>query len=79
MDLDVESLRTLFAVLDHGGMTPAAQRLDLSQSAASRHLKQLSATGYLIERRCSGAKCYSLNRERVQDTMRAVEAFLLCD
>jgi DNA-binding transcriptional ArsR family regulator len=55
------------------------ERLDLSQSAASRHLKQLSATGYLIERRCSGAKCYSLNRERVQDTMRAVEAFLLCD
>jgi DNA-binding transcriptional ArsR family regulator len=54
-------------------------RLDLSQSAASRHLKQLSATGYLIERRCSGAKCYSLNQERVQDTMRAVEAFLLCD
>jgi DNA-binding transcriptional ArsR family regulator len=54
-------------------------RLELSQSAASRHLKQLSATGYLIERRCSGAKCYSLNEERVQDTLRAVSAFLLCD
>lgn len=54
-------------------------QLELSQSAASRHLKQLSATGYLLERRCSGAKCYSLNKERVQDTMRAVEAFLLCD
>lgn len=55
------------------------ETMDLSQSAASRHLKQLSATGYLIERRCSGAKCYSLNKDRVQDTMRAVEAFLLCD
>ena len=55
------------------------EHLDLSQSAASRHLKQLSATGYLIERRCSGAKCYSLNKDRVQDTMRAVEAFLLCE
>jgi len=55
------------------------EQLELSQSAASRHLNQLSATGYLIERRCSGAKCYSLNTERVQDTMRAVEAFLLCD
>lgn len=55
------------------------EHLDLSQSAASRHLKQLSATGYLIERRCSGAKCYSLNRDRVHDTMRAVEAFLLCE
>lgn len=55
------------------------ERLGLSQSAASRHLKQLSATGYLTERRCSGAKCYTLNKERIQDTMRAVEAFLLCD
>jgi len=54
-------------------------KLDLSQSAASRHLKQLSATGYLTERRCSGAKCYALNEERVQDTLRAVAAFLLCE
>jgi DNA-binding transcriptional ArsR family regulator len=54
-------------------------RLELSQSATSRHLKQLSATGYLIERRCSGAKCYTLNEERIQDTLRAVAAFLLCD
>jgi len=54
-------------------------RLDLSQSAASRHLKQLSATGYLVERRCSGAKCYALNTERIQDTLQAVAAFLLCD
>ncbi len=54
-------------------------KLELSQSAASRHLKQLSATGYLIERRCSGAKCYALNEERVQDTLRAVAAFLLCE
>jgi DNA-binding transcriptional ArsR family regulator len=55
------------------------EKLELSQSAASRHLNQLSATGYLIERRCSGAKCYSLNGERVQDTLKAVSAFLLCD
>lgn len=41
MDLDVESLRTLLAVLDHGGMTPAAQRLDLSQSAVSWRIKRL--------------------------------------
>jgi DNA-binding transcriptional ArsR family regulator len=52
-------------------------RLDLSQSAASRHLKQLSATGYLHERRCEGAKCYALNQERVEDTLRALSAFLL--
>jgi DNA-binding transcriptional ArsR family regulator len=53
------------------------ERLDLSQSAASRHLMQLSATGYLVDRRCAGAKCYSLNSERIQDTLRAVAAFLL--
>jgi DNA-binding transcriptional ArsR family regulator len=52
-------------------------RLDLSQSAASRHLKQLSATGYLRERRCEGAKCYTLNPERIQDTWRAISVFLL--
>jgi DNA-binding transcriptional ArsR family regulator len=55
------------------------ERLELSQSAASRHLKQLSATGYLTERRCSGAKCYTLNADKIQDTLRAVGAFLLCD
>lgn len=53
------------------------QKIQLSQSAASRHLKQLSATGYLNERRCSGAKCYSFNAERVEDTLQAVSAFLL--
>ena len=51
--------------------------MELSQSAASRHLKQLSATGYLSERRCEGAKCYTLNSDRVEDTLRAISLFLL--
>jgi len=51
-------------------------RLALSQSAVSRHLKQLSATGYINERRCEGAKCYTLNPRRVEDTLRAISAFL---
>jgi DNA-binding transcriptional ArsR family regulator len=51
-------------------------RLDLSQSAASRHLTQLTATGYLEERRCEGAKCYTLNPERVKNTLQAVAAYL---
>jgi DNA-binding transcriptional ArsR family regulator len=74
-------LNILKSIAEEGEMRSQEiiERLDLSQSAASRHLKQLSATGYLIERRCSGAKCYSLNKDRVVDTMRAVEAFLLCD
>ena len=52
------------------------QELELSQSAASRHLKQLSATGYLTERRCEGAKCYDINDERVDNTLRALSAYL---
>jgi hypothetical protein len=52
-------------------------QLDLSQSAASRHLTQLSATGYLIERRCNGAKCYNISTDRLENTLRAVSAFLI--
>lgn len=52
-------------------------QLELSQSAASRHLKQLSATGYLVERRRDGAKCYRLNPDRVEGTLQALSRFLL--
>jgi DNA-binding transcriptional LysR family regulator len=41
MQLDVESLRTLLAVLDHGSMTRAAEQLHLSQSAVSWKIKRL--------------------------------------
>ena len=51
--------------------------VELSQSAVSRHLKQLSATGYLNERRHEGAKRYKLNPDRIEDTLRAVSLFLL--
>jgi DNA-binding transcriptional ArsR family regulator len=50
--------------------------LDLSQSSASRHLRQLTATGYLTERRREVAKCYSLNIDRVEDTLQALRRFL---
>ena len=52
------------------------QELDLSQSAASRHLKQLSANGYLSERRREGGKCYSANTDRIEDTFHALLNFL---
>lgn len=52
------------------------QALDLSQSAASRHLTQLSASGYLTERRCEGAKCYTLNGERLEETLSALSNYL---
>jgi DNA-binding transcriptional LysR family regulator len=41
VQLDVPSLRTFIAVLDHGGMTRAAEALDLSQSAVSWKMKRL--------------------------------------
>lgn len=50
--------------------------LELSQSSTSRHLRQLTATGYLIERRREVAKCYSLNPARFEDTMQALQGFL---
>jgi len=51
-------------------------RLELSQSSASRHLRQLSATGFLIEKRREVAKYYTLNMERFEDTLRALRQFL---
>lgn len=41
LHLDVESLRTLLAVLDTGGMTAAAERLGVTQSAVSWKIKRL--------------------------------------
>jgi DNA-binding transcriptional ArsR family regulator len=50
--------------------------LELSQSSASRHLRQLTASGYVSERRRDVAKCYSLNEERIDDTICALKDFL---
>jgi ArsR family transcriptional regulator len=52
------------------------ETLGLSQSSVSRHLSQLSATGLLSERRREVSKCYSLNTERIVDTVRALTNFL---
>ena len=75
---DDNRLRVLHLIAENGEMCSPdiIRQLDLSQSAASRHLQQLSATGYLVERRREGAKCYSLNGERVEDTFRALSRFL---
>lgn len=50
--------------------------LDLSQSSASRHLRQLTATGFVKERRREVSKCYSLSLDRVDDTLSALKRFL---
>lgn len=76
---DDTRLQILRYIADHGEQRSQEimDALDLSQSAASRHLTQLSATGYLKERRCDGAKCYALNPERITDTLHAIAHFLL--
>lgn len=76
---DDNRLRIMQSVLEEGELASQdiMAELGLSQSAASRHLKQLSATGYLTERRCSGAKCYRLDPKRIEDTLKAVSEFLL--
>jgi DNA-binding transcriptional ArsR family regulator len=76
---DDNRLRILQAVSEASELSSQQIMADLglSQSATSRHLKQLSATGYLSVRRCNGAKCYRLEPERLEDTLQAVSSFLL--
>ncbi len=75
---DDARLNILRLVVDTGEARSAdiMQLLDMSQSAASRHLQQLTAAGFLNERRCNGAKCYHLNGDRVDDTLLALASFL---
>ena len=75
---DETRLRILELVAGEGELCAREiiSRLELSQSSASRHLRQLSATGYLIERRQEGAKCYRLNRERIDDSFGALRELL---
>ncbi len=53
------------------------ETINLSQPSISRYLTQLTATGYLQEKRESGAKVYVLNNDRIEKTLKAVHAFLL--
>jgi len=51
-------------------------RLELSQSAASRHLQHLKATGYIVEQRRDGAKFFRLNPDRIGDLFTSLKEFL---
>lgn len=56
--------------------TEIIETLGLSQSATSRHLTQLTAAGYLRARRFEGAKCYSLDKDRIANTLDTIKSFL---
>ena len=70
-------LRILELVVQKGELnTPEIMaQIGLSQSAVSRHLEHLTATGYLIVRH-EGAKCYRLNPDRIDHTFEALKEFL---
>ncbi len=76
---DDTRLRILKYIADHGEQSSKEimDTLDLSQSATSRHLRQLNATGYLTARRVESAKYFDINSERIESTLQAISAFLL--
>lgn len=76
---DNNRLRILKQISEQGEQSSQEiiANVQLSQPTVSRHLKQLAATGYLLERRHNSAKAYRLNPERIQATLEALAAFLL--
>ena len=76
---DDTRLKILQMIADRGEMRSQEimEAINLSQPSVSRYLSQLTATGYLQERRESGAKVYILNKDRIEKTFKAVNAFLL--
>jgi len=71
-------LRILRLLAEQGEMKSQdiQDALETSQSANSRQLKQLSATGFINARRCSGAKCYQINWPKLEETLDALSLFL---
>lgn len=76
---DDTRLQILQMIAENGEMRSQEimERIDLSQPSVSRYLSQLTAAGYLQERRANGAKAYVLNRDRTEKTLKALHAFLL--
>jgi DNA-binding transcriptional ArsR family regulator len=66
----------LVALEGEQGAKDIMDRFALSKSAASRHLRQLMANGYLIMRQQDVSKYYRLNPNRVDETWRMLKAFL---
>lgn len=76
---DDTRLRILRMIAENGEMRSQEimEAINLSQPSISRYLSQLTAAGYLQERRANGAKAYILNKDRIEKTLKAVSAFLL--
>ena len=78
---DETRLRILELVSREGELRSSVimQSLGLSQSAASRHLNQLSANGFLRVRKHEGAKVYRINPERIDEVLKNLSHYLLID
>ena len=76
---DDTRLRILQMIAERGELRSQdiMEEIELSQPSVSRYLTQLTATGYLQERRVNGAKAYALNHDRIEKTLKAVHKFLL--
>lgn len=76
---DDTRLRILQMIAESGELRSQdiIEAVELSQPSISRYLSQLTATGYLQERRVNGSKAYALNRDRIEKTLKAVHKFLL--
>jgi DNA-binding transcriptional ArsR family regulator len=76
---DDTRLQILQMIAERGEMRSQEimEAINLSQPSVSRYLSQLTAAGYLQERRANGAKAYILNKDRIEKTLKAVHAFLL--
>jgi len=76
---DDTRLRILQMISERGELRSQdiMKEIELSQPSVSRYLTQLTATGYLRERRVNGAKAYALNRDRIEKSLKAVHKFLL--
>lgn len=76
---DDTRLQILQMIRDRGEMRAqeVMEATQLSQPSVSRYLGQLTATGFLQERRVNGAKAYILNRERIAKTLKAISVTLL--
>lgn len=75
---DDTRLRLLKVVADRGEIRAGEimDELGISQSSASRQLRELVATGYLRAERCEGANVYRLNRTRIGETLDALDRYL---
>lgn len=64
--LDIEALRTLCAIAEHGGITRASEHLSLSQSAVSHKIKRLEVSiGCTLLTRQPGAPLLSQDGQRL--------------